>query len=299
MNAYELQQEGLPGGLLVDHQCIRAFHFKALTGDTEFLLQETAGDGLSRPERISLLLSQVVDNIGDHQVDISTIRSLSIGDRDYLLQAFAATLHDDPLWLTSECRHCKQLMDLSFRFAELPAKRIADNAVKEKAISLSSAEAIIRVPTGYDHEAIAAIDDDQSAISCLLGRLVSVSNQTNNKTCNNKKGSSPAQTFIKNWSQDDLAKIEVEIEAISPEVADQLLVQCPHCQTDNRVKVDVFSLLHESQEDILAEVHQLAASYHWSEAEILNLPTARRKRYLQLIDRAKGVSSHHHAMEMQ
>jgi hypothetical protein len=37
------------------------------------------------------------------------------------------------------------------------------------------------------------------------------------------------------------------------------------------------------------EVHVLARCYHWSEAEILQLPATRRRRYLALIARDAGA----------
>ena len=39
------------------------------------------------------------------------------------------------------------------------------------------------------------------------------------------------------------------------------------------------------------EVHTLAMQYHWSETDILSLPRERRRRYLRLIDRERGVHS--------
>jgi hypothetical protein len=46
---------------------------------------------------------------------------------------------------------------------------------------------------------------------------------------------------------------------------------------------------------LLDEVHAIAWHYHWSESEILDLPRARRRRYLDLIasslgTRARGVA---------
>jgi hypothetical protein len=36
-------------------------------------------------------------------------------------------------------------------------------------------------------------------------------------------------------------------------------------------------------------VHVLASTYHWSERQILGLPRSRRRLYLDLIDRSRGV----------
>ena len=69
-------------------------------------------------------------------------------------------------------------------------------------------------------------------------------------------------------------------------------VVCPLCDTTVEVLFDSFSLLAAElryTSSILLEVHRLASAYHWTEAEILALPTRRRRGYLSLID--KGVAA--------
>jgi hypothetical protein len=55
------------------------------------------------------------------------------------------------------------------------------------------------------------------------------------------------------------------------------------------VGIDPYYCLQHRQEAISADIHTIACNYHWSEAEILALPQKRRRRYLRLIDRARGM----------
>ena len=71
----------------------------------------------------------------------------------------------------------------------------------------------------------------------------------------------------------------------------QAQATCPECDAELLVEVDPYLTLSLARDEIFGEVHTLARHYHWSEAEILALPQARRRLYLGLIDRARGMVS--------
>jgi hypothetical protein len=48
----------------------------------------------------------------------------------------------------------------------------------------------------------------------------------------------------------------------------------------------------ERRGGLLLEIDQLARAYHWSEADILAIPAARRRRYLALIDARIAAPAH-------
>jgi hypothetical protein len=41
---------------------------------------------------------------------------------------------------------------------------------------------------------------------------------------------------------------------------------------------------------MIADVHRLASTYHWSESEILALPLPRRRRYLAALDAERDAA---------
>ncbi|RKH55917.1 hypothetical protein D7V93_21525 [Corallococcus llansteffanensis] len=66
-----------------------------------------------------------------------------------------------------------------------------------------------------------------------------------------------------------------------------LLGRCPQCSAWLELELDPFALLARELRGgaarLESEVHCLAFHYHWSEADILALPRARRWRYLELL----------------
>lgn len=65
----------------------------------------------------------------------------------------------------------------------------------------------------------------------------------------------------------------------------ELPVDCSLCGTPFAVAIELPMLFQSRMaqwmEDLEHEVHVLASQYHWSEQEILSLPSHRRKRYVQ------------------
>jgi hypothetical protein len=89
----------------------------------------------------------------------------------------------------------------------------------------------------------------------------------------------------------DLAQVEAALESVAPEVTTAVQAACPECRQTHDLGIDPYFCLNHRHEDIMAQVHLIATVYHWSEAEILSLPKPRRRRYLQLIDRSRGLIS--------
>jgi hypothetical protein len=78
-----------------------------------------------------------------------------------------------------------------------------------------------------------------------------------------------------------------------PLVAFSVRIACPHCEVETDFPIDLQALalgkLEKIQRELVESIHRLAIVYHWSEAEILDLTTERRARYLRLIE-AEGTS---------
>ena len=65
---------------------------------------------------------------------------------------------------------------------------------------------------------------------------------------------------------------------------------CAGCSQVNEIVIDPLSYMSGPSRGVSVDIHRIASVYHWSEAEILSLPRQRRRRYLDLIDRARGMS---------
>ena len=89
----------------------------------------------------------------------------------------------------------------------------------------------------------------------------------------------------KDFTEADLSAIEAAIDTASPDIADEVTTICPACKTSVQARIDPLEFAFPTTQSVLAEVHTLAAAYHWSEEAILTLPRGRRRTYANLIRR--------------
>jgi hypothetical protein len=129
-----------------------------------------------------------------------------------------------------------------------------------------------RLPTGADLEEVARIADENLR-PWLLRRLALEPEQL-------------GEIDEALWAEADAA-----LEAVAPGVINQVQAECPECGASNSVDLDPYRVLARRSDDLLRQVHRIATHYHWSEAEILAMPRMRRQRYLDLIDRARGMGA--------
>lgn len=82
-------------------------------------------------------------------------------------------------------------------------------------------------------------------------------------------------------------RVELALAALSPSLSHGLDGRCPECGTALLFYLDMqeFTLteLRDQARYVFDDVHLIAMTYHWSEAEILALPRARRMSYAERI----------------
>ena len=85
-----------------------------------------------------------------------------------------------------------------------------------------------------------------------------------------------------------VAAVAAAMAALDPQAEILLELECPACGAAFGSALDTGAyLLREIDQhasSLFAQVHTLALAYHWSEAEILDLPHDRRMMYLGLLD---------------
>ncbi|MDR4518618.1 MAG: hypothetical protein MRK00_14710 [Nitrosomonas sp.] len=273
----------LPGGILVNTTLRRDFTFREFTGGFELMLNAQTYPELNHVERVTQVLCNALASIGGQQVSEELISGLSVGDRQFLMRQLAVHMDDRPVWLTAVCHHCAEKFDVSFRQSELPVKP-AGEGYPSRDIEVSLGMISVSVPTGNDQRAISGITDHQKALRTLIARLVKIKGR--------RPGLKP-----ENLTAEDIEKIESTSEAMSPEIATEVLAVCPHCEAQNRLTATPYSCFEKSPDTLFNEVHAIAMHYHWREQDILDLPRARRQKYLQLIDRSRGMAAHSHVKQ--
>jgi hypothetical protein len=85
-----------------------------------------------------------------------------------------------------------------------------------------------------------------------------------------------------------LAALAARMDQVAPTTDVSLALQCPSCGRGWDAPLDVAAFVWTETwaraRRLLREVHALARAYHWSEAEILALPAARRRAYLEMAE---------------
>jgi hypothetical protein len=100
-------------------------------------------------------------------------------------------------------------------------------------------------------------------------------------------GGGTGEASIERLTADARQEIGGVMGHLAPQVAMELDLTCPECQTSFVANFDFTAFfLAEMRGNLYwleREVHLLARYYHWSEREILSLPRKKRRRYIQLL----------------
>ena len=192
---------------------------------------------------------------------------LSLGRRDARLLHWYRENAGERLEALADCPHCNGPVELEFEVADVERPPGPDGPVTagDGLWSLSW-----RSPDTSDfcHAATATTVD--AARQILLERCLTV-------TGGNGDPQVPGHL---------MSQLMELAAAADPQADVQLALTCPACRAAWQAPFDIGVFLWKHIETtalrLLADVHELAASYCWSEAEILSLSPARRSAYLQL-----------------
>ncbi len=266
----------LPGGFLHENRLHRQAVYRPICGEMELFFQEENRKKDSIPGYVTGVLAAALDNIGGIQADPVVVSSLCVADRQYLMLQLASMLEGDVFWMSSSCSSCKSDFDICVRRSDLPVKE-AGQGYPFATIKLDGAELVCRIPVGADQEKIERLRDDD-ALHLLLEHCIEEVN-----------GNAPEEGFVDSLTQTDVGRIDDVLDGVSPSVTTSLLTRCPECEAEQVVELDPYALTVTETNNFYQEIHTLAMVYHWSEQDILRLTRSRRRTYLDLIDRSRGM----------
>jgi hypothetical protein len=264
----------LPGGLLRAGELRREVKLEVPTGYLELTIAEAVPASTSLPVRVNAVLARAVAAIGGEPATGEIAEELCVADRQFLMHRIAELLGAGDRWITTTCSACGEPFDFMVRVADLPVRE-AGASFPFAIVETSVGPLRVRTPTGADQAFIAGLRDARRAARLLLARCLV----------------EPAQAaLVDALSPDDIARIEAALEAVSPAVITELAASCPSCEKAQSVPLDPYFILGSRSAHPLEDVHVLAAFYHWSEHDILSLPSDRRRFYLSRVDQARGLS---------
>lgn len=285
----------LPGGLIGDAgaRVVDAV-ICPLTGRDEEMLADAGAREIdeSMASTVTALLARCVISLGGAgPPSIGALRSLSVGDREALLLHLRRATLGDRIDCVATCPDpaCGERSDLTLSVAELLVPRYDDPSEWHEEVfgaasgrgSKARVRVRFRLPTGGDQEATAelAATDPVTAARELFARCVATST-----------GSGGALAEL----PDDIADaVAARMAELDPQAELRLRFGCAGCGRPVEMLFDTASFLlaeiAATADRLHEELHAIAWHYHWSEAEILDLPRAKRRRYLDMIASSLGA----------
>jgi hypothetical protein len=239
---------------------------RPVTGMLELELAAAISPHITRPERVTGVLTAVFSTIGGNPADHAQVQRLTCGAREWLLQQAAGLFWSETGWFQSQCSTCGAHFDIPATLHNAPRKS-AGEAFPVVTVDTSLGTRTFEAPNGLHEEALAR-ESTADATRTLLARCA--------------LGATALQD-ANAFTRSDIARIEASLENACPDVADEIATTCPSCQALTTVRLDPLTFAFPNAQALVGEAHLLAAAYHWSEDAILELPSRRRRAYAMLI----------------
>jgi len=268
----------LPGGYWSGGRLEKTVTFRSVTGHIEQALSVAEESETSVARFVSRVLGTIIEKVGTADFGPAEAAALCVADRQWLMLQLAILLNGDRVWLTAMCRDCASTMDIPVNLSELPLKPAGKNFPRFR-LRIKKNDIDLRVPTGADQEALAGLDE-AAAAAYLLEHCVEAVD-----------GKPPGHQWLATLPDKTFEAIEAALEEASPAVATMLMLACPECGAEQLVAFNPYGFFRCESFGLLDEIHTLALYYHWSEQEILGLSRNRRRSYLKLIERSRGMET--------
>ncbi len=244
--------------------------FTVCTGDRERALLECDFASDDRPALVTALLAAFLANADGAPCETLELWNLPLSTRDLALVHVAAAIDGtDTLDLAWRCPRadCREDLEVSLTLASIDALHEQRAGKDTLTVPGPDGSALtVRRPTGDDlrHWRAMGAADETAVRHRMLRELCVAGTPT-----------------------DDAPALDEALETFDPLMTLTLSAACPACghSAEHPLDLEAFALarLHEHQDRLVREIHQLARAYGWSEAEVLAVPRARRARYLELV----------------
>ncbi len=261
----------LPGGFWTSEgRLVNRMQIRPLTGADEEWLQDCPDERPTGVVAAGLLRRCAIDDDIDH---------LLIADHDYLLLQLRCVTLGNRFGLVATCLRCNSSMDVGFDADEVPLDRHRQRTRRAR-VSVEDSNGdrqrvVFHLPTVGDINA--AIDRVKPEMALLVECVETVNGR--------RLLSSELESVLDEVMRERLG-LEMQKRASAVELGMHL--KCPECAHEFDIDVDLVALileeLHYASRQVWPEVNHIAMCYHWSEADILQLPRERRRRYIGLIN---------------
>jgi hypothetical protein len=207
---------------------------------------------------------------------------LPLGVRDGLLLDLYKSAFGPRIEGVASCPECRAEQEFHLCVEDLKIPATSDGA-SQWTITCGAYQVAFRLPDSLDAEAIASdaagTGDRAAAARCLLERCVITATALQQAR---------QQSVTASELPDDVVQaISARMSELDPQAEIELMMECVACRHRWPELLDVATFLwgeiHAWAVRTLGDVHQLAASYGWSEADVLAMSPRRRSLYIELI----------------
>jgi uncharacterized protein (UPF0212 family) len=205
------------------------------------------------------------------EASVDELAELPIGRRDAQLLRLRERLFGPELMAVAQCPSCGEQVESTFRVDDV---RLTDERVPEAPHSaeIDGYRATFRLPTTHD---LLALTDASTAHGTLLTRCLTEVRNPNGEA-----------VMVESLPDEVIPAIVARMAAADPQADIELRLACPTCDHRWQAVFDIASFLwmelHAWALRTLRDVHSLARSYGWREADVLALSPTRRQVYLEL-----------------
>jgi hypothetical protein len=223
----------------------------------------------------------------DTDVDESFFWDLSLGKRiECLLALVKISAPQDSSSIDIHCLNqaCRKQIGVDLSMEELAIRQHMADSVDHVIITLADRNIQLRKPIGRDQiESSKTCDvDENETIRHIIQRLIIRDDQ--DQGINNQEWKIPGDDWI--------GDIDNAMSEFDPLVNFSISITCPYCENEGKHDVDLEELalkkLHMIQRRLVHMIHRIAKNYHWSEQQILAIPSWRRSQYISLIEKGEN-----------
>lgn len=289
----------LPGGLFQNGACFHEVKLHPLTGKVEELLGCVSDSPVLAPA-ITTLLVHCIKRIGTlTDITPEIIRSLLVGDRDYLVMKLRQITIGDKVEAILVCPNpkCGEKIDIDFDLKDIPNKQgkmtspfftlmLPGQTMNEDNAENGHYQVEFRLPNGGDQEELALLEihNETEAVNKLLARCIKRMDGIMEIN----------ESHIKKLSLSARRKIEKTMSELAPQIGLEMEAKCPECKKNFSFNFNLSQFFLDEMkikmDQLYQEIHLLAFYYKWSESEILSMTSKKRRKYLELLSDHLGKS---------
>jgi hypothetical protein len=208
------------------------------------------------------------------EMSLDTLATIPIGQRDALLMTLREQIFGSNFIGVTRCPDCRERLELNFDVADIREKNALDSPAAFT-VQAGDYEVEFRLPNSLDLSAVEQSEDAFSARRYLLDSCI-LSLRCKGRDC--------PSVQLPEYVEKELATCMAQAD---PQADVQMEVACPACGHAWQAIFDIVSFFWSEISSwrpvILREVHLLASAYGWRENDILNMSSARRQLYLEMV----------------